>query len=170
MSVLGIKSVYAAIEKYDTLPEMASFINNEFCKIVSSANNLKGESLCLSMLRICGNEVHFLGSKQKMWLVSDGEIHEYKSSNAIMGSSSDEVFSEEVLSVKSSDVVFLSSDGYPDQFGADGKLKYPRFRNILLECAHKNPDEAKAFLFQKLNEWRGDMEQTDDVMVVGIYF
>lgn len=70
LSVLGIKSVYAAIEKYDSLPEMASFINNEFCEIVSSAENLKGESLCLSMLKICGNEVRFLGSKQKMWIVS----------------------------------------------------------------------------------------------------
>ena len=170
LSVLGIKSVYAALEKYDNLPEMASFINNEFCKIVSSAENLKGESLCLSMLRICGKEVSFLGSKQKMWLVSDGEIHEYKSSNAIMGSSGYDVFAEEIINVKSGDVVFLSSDGYPDQFGVDGKLKYPRFRNILLECSHKNPDDANAFLSQKLDEWRGNNEQTDDVMVVGIYF
>ena len=77
---------------------------------------------------------------------------------------------EEIINVKSGDVVFLSSDGYPDQFGADGKLKYPCFRKLLLESSHKNPDEAKAFLFQKLNEWRGENEQTDDVMVVGIYF
>ena len=170
LSVLGIKSVYAALEKYDTLPEMASFINNEFCKIVSSADNLKGESLCLSMLRICGDELRFLGSKQKMWLVSDDEIHEYKSTNAIMGSAVDEVFAEEIINVKSDDVVFLSSDGYPDQFGAEGKLKYPRFRNILLESSLKNPDEAKAFLSQKLDEWRGNNEQTDDIMVAGIYF
>ena len=170
LSVLGIKSVYAAIEKYDTLLEMASFINNEFCKIVSSAENLKGESLCLSMLRIYGNEVRFLGSKQKMWLVSDGEIQEYKSTNAIMGSAGDEVFKEEFINVKSSDVVFLSSDGYPDQFGADGKLKYPRFRALLQECAQMESDKAKSFLSEKLDLWRGDLEQTDDVMVVGMYF
>ncbi len=184
LSVLGIKSVYAAIEKYDTLPEMASFINNEFCEIVSSAENLKGESLCLSMVRICGNELRFLGSKQKMWLVSgDGsgslpgsqlackpEIREYKSANAIMGSVGNEEFAEEIINVKSGDVVFLSSDGYPDQFGAEGKLKYSRFRNLLLECAQMSPDKAKEFLSAKLDLWRGDMEQTDDVMVVGIYF
>ena len=184
LSVLGIKSVYAAIEKYDTLPEMASFINNEFCEIVSSAENLKGESLCLSMLRICGNEVRFLGSKQKMWLVSgDGsdclplsqlackpEVREYKSANAIMGSAGDEDFTEEIITVKSGDVVFLSSDGYPDQFGADGKLKYSRFRNLLQECSQMKPDKAKEFLSAKLDLWRGDLEQTDDVMVVGMYF
>lgn len=169
LSVLGIKSVYAAIEKYDSLPEMASFINNEFCEIVSSAENLKGESLCLSMLRICGNEVRFLGSKQKMWIVSDGNVTEYKSSNAVMGAG-DEVFTEEIINVKSGDVVFLSSDGYPDQFGAEGKLKYPRFRNLLLECSLMEPDKAKSFLSAKLDSWRGDLEQTDDVMVVGIYF
>ena len=183
LSVLGIKSVYAAIEKYDTLPEMASFINNEFCEIVSSAENLKGESLCLSMLRICGNEVRFLGSKQKMWLVSgDGSdcstvsplackptVREYKSANAIMGNAVDEEFTEEIINVKSGDVVFLSSDGYPDQFGAEGKLKYSRFRNLLLECAQMKPDKAKSFLSEKLDLWRGDLEQTDDVMVVGMY-
>ena len=184
LSVLGIKSVYAAIEKYDTLPEMASFINNEFCEIVSSAENLKGESLCLSMLRICGNEVRFLGSKQKMWLVSGvgsdcstvsqlackPEVREYKSSNAIMGSAVNEEFAEEIINVKSGDVVFISSDGYPDQFGAEGKLKYSRFRALLQECAQMKPDKAKEFLSAKLDLWRGDLEQTDDVMVVGMYF
>jgi len=186
LSVLGIKSVYAAIEKYDTLPEMASFINNEFCEIVSSAENLKGESLCLSMVRICGNELRFLGSKQKMWFVSsngnDGvpvsqlacapdryEVREYKSSNAIMGSAVDEEFTEDIINVKSGDVVFLSSDGYPDQFGVEGKLKYSRFRNILLECSQMKPHDAKSFLSEKLDSWRGDLEQTDDVMVVGMY-
>lgn len=184
LSVLGIKSVYAAIEKYDTLPEIASFINNEFCEIVSSAENLKGESLCLSMVRICGNEVRFLGSKQKMWIVSGDkgdcstarplackpEVREYKSSNAIMGSAVNEEFAEEIINVKSGDVVFLSSDGYPDQFGAEGKLKYSRFRNLLMECAQMKPDDAKLFLSEKLDLWRGDLEQTDDVMVVGMYF
>ena len=184
LSVLGIKSLYAAIEKYNTLPEMASFINNEFCEIVSSAENLKGESLCLSMVRICDNELRFLGSKQKMWLVSgyEGdcssvsplagkpEVREYKSVNAIMGSAVDEEFTEEIINVKSGDVVFLSSDGYPDQFGSEGKLKYSRFRNILLECSQMKPNDAKSFLSEKLDLWRGDLEQTDDVMVVGMYF
>jgi len=184
LSVLGIKSVYEAIEKYDTLPEMASFINNEFCKIVSSAENLKGESLCLSMLKICGNEVRFLGSKQKMWIVSvvgsdcstvgqlacKPEVREYKSSNAIMGSAVNEEFAEEIINIKSGDVVFLSSDGYPDQFGVEGKLKYSRFRALLQECSQMKPDKAKSFLSEKLDLWRGDLEQTDDVMVVGMYF
>ncbi|MBQ4476080.1 MAG: SpoIIE family protein phosphatase [Bacteroidales bacterium] len=186
LSVLGIKSVYAAIEKYNTLPEMASFINNEFCKIVTSAENLKGESLCLSMVRICGNEVRFLGSKQKMWIVSvvgsdcstvsqlvcKPEVREYKSSNAIMGSAVNEEFAEEIININSGDVVFLSSDGYPDQFGAEGKLKYSRFRALLQECAQMkpDPDKAKSFLSEKLDLWRGDLEQTDDVMVVGMYF
>ena len=170
LSVLGIKSVYAAIEKYDTLPEMASFINNEFCEIVSAAENLKGESLCLSMVRFCGNELRFLGSKQKMWIVSSGEVREYKLANAIMGSAVNEEFVEEIINVKSGDVVFLSSDGYPDQFGADGKLKYSRFRNFLQECSQMAPDKAKEFLSAKLDFWRGDLEQTDDVMVVGMYF
>lgn len=184
LSVLGIKSVYAAIEKYDTLPEIASFINNEFCEIVSSAENLKGESLCLSMVRICGNEVRFLGSKQKMWIVSGDkgdcstarplackpEVHEYKSANAIMGSAVGEEFTEEIININSGDVVFLSSDGYPDQFGAEGKLKYSRFRALLQECAQMKPDKAKSFLSEKLDLWRGDLEQTDDVMVVGMYF
>ncbi|MBQ1731954.1 MAG: SpoIIE family protein phosphatase, partial [Bacteroidales bacterium] len=184
LSVLGIKSVYAAIEKYDTLPEIASFINNEFCEIVSSAENLKGESLCLSMVRICGNEVRFLGSKQKMWIVSvvgsdcstvsqlacKPEVREYKSSNAIMGSAVNEEFAEEIININSGDVVFLSSDGYPDQFGAEGKLKYSRFRALLQECSQMEPDKAKSFLYEKLDSWRGDLEQTDDVMVVGMYF
>ena len=87
-----------------------------------------------------------------------------------MGSAGNEDFTEEIINVKSGDVVFLSSDGYPDQFGAEGKLKYSRFRNLLLECSQMKPSDAKSFLSEKLDLWRGEMEQTDDVMVVGIFF
>ena len=87
-----------------------------------------------------------------------------------MGSAGNEEFTEEIINIKSGDVVFLSSDGYPDQFGAEGKLKYSRFRNLLLECSQMEPNEAKSFLSEKLDSWRSDLEQTDDVMVVGMYF
>lgn len=171
LSVLGIKSVHSAIEKYDSLTEIASEINNDFNQIVSSADNLKGESLCLSIVRICGNELNFLGSKHKMWIVSNGNIVEHKTANEILGSQSDLVFNEMSIPLNAGDVVFLSSDGYPDQFGCDGKgkLKYSRFREILQECAAMSPEDAKKYLADKLESWKGSEEQTDDILVVGLY-
>ncbi len=171
LSVLGIKSVYSAIEKYDSLAEIASEINNDFYQIVSSADNLKGESLCLSIVRICGNELKFLGSKHKIWIVSDRNIVEHKTANEILGSQNDMTFNEMSITLNAGDAVFLSSDGYPDQFGSDGrgKLKYARFREILLECATMDPEDAKKYLMQKLESWKGSEEQTDDILVVGLY-
>lgn len=171
LSVLGIKSVHSAIEKYDSLTEIASEINNDFNQIVSSADNLKGESLCLSIVRICGNELNFLGSKHKMWIVSNGNIVEHKTVNEILGSQTDLVFNEMSIPLNAGDVVFLSSDGYPDQFGCNGKgkLKYSRFREILQECAAMSPENAKKYLADKLESWKGSEEQTDDILVIGLY-
>ncbi len=172
LSVLGIETINTAVDKYDSLPEIAQFINDEFFRVVSSAENLMGESLCLSAIRICGNELRFLGSKQKMWIASEGKIEEYKTANEILGNKRDVKFSEMVYTLTSGDVVFLSSDGYPDQFGGkeNGKLKYNRFRNILRDCTYMSPKSAGNYLLQTLNSWKGKNEQTDDILVVGLYF
>jgi serine phosphatase RsbU (regulator of sigma subunit)/ligand-binding sensor domain-containing protein len=68
------------------------------------------------------------------------------------------------------DMVYMFSDGYADQFGGpvSKKLKYNQFKKFILESMFLTMEEQKIYLEQKLNEWQGDIEQVDDVLVMGV--
>jgi serine phosphatase RsbU (regulator of sigma subunit)/ligand-binding sensor domain-containing protein len=68
------------------------------------------------------------------------------------------------------DVFYIFSDGYADQFGgpAAKKLKYNQFKKFILESMFLTMEEQKIYLEQKLKEWQGDLEQVDDVLVIGV--
>ena len=68
------------------------------------------------------------------------------------------------------DVIYLFTDGFPDQFGGNRgkKLKYKPFRNILLEHVNESLDHQKEALNKALHDWMGEYEQIDDICVMGI--
>ncbi len=74
------------------------------------------------------------------------------------------------IQLKHGDTIYLFSDGYPDQFGGpyNKKFKYPRFRKTLLDLCPHPADEQKQQLEKIFENWRGDFEQLDDIIVMGV--
>jgi len=64
----------------------------------------------------------------------------------------------------------MFSDGYADQFGGEKRKKFltTNFRKLLVSVAGKPVDEQKTILDKTLTDWRGDIDQIDDIMVIGI--
>jgi len=81
-------------------------------------------------------------------------------------------FSQQAMTMQDGDVLYLFSDGYADQFGGpDGKkFMRRRFKELLLQASILNIHEQHDFLMQSFENWRGNHEQIDDIMVVGIRF
>jgi serine phosphatase RsbU (regulator of sigma subunit) len=78
-------------------------------------------------------------------------------------------FTNHIFDLQKGDTIYLSSDGYADQFSpADKKLMTKRFKEILLSIQHLSMPEQEKYLAQFIDEWRGIMEQTDDVLVIGV--
>jgi phosphoserine phosphatase RsbU/P len=81
-------------------------------------------------------------------------------------------FSLKTINISKGDIIYLFSDGYLDQFGGSDKRKIMvhRFTELLIGI-HKLPmDRQKSELLDFVNLWKGDMDQTDDIMVVGLQF
>ena len=74
------------------------------------------------------------------------------------------------IDLEPGDMLYLFSDGYADQFGgqAEKKLTYRTFRNILLDNAGFPMEEQKMNLEKAFSEWKGNNNQVDDVLIVGI--
>jgi serine phosphatase RsbU (regulator of sigma subunit) len=105
--------------------------------------------------------------------VREGELTEYKTDK--MPVSIHEVmypFSSQQIKLKPGDIVYLFSDGYADQFGGPRgkKLKHREFKDLLVSNADKEMHAQGLLLDQAFEKWKGDIDQIDDVVVIGLRF
>jgi serine phosphatase RsbU (regulator of sigma subunit) len=108
-----------------------------------------------------------------VYLIRDGELITLAPNKHYLGNQVKESdFSFTHMEVKPDDKFYLFSDGYADQFGgAKGKkMGYKNFRNFLLSISHLPMDQQHLQLILKFEEWKGDIEQTDDMLLIGLNF
>ncbi len=79
-------------------------------------------------------------------------------------------FSTHEIEIMKGDSIYLFTDGYADQFGGpEGKkFKYKPFKRLLLQNAHLSMKEQSRILGETLDRWMGDIQQVDDICVMGI--
>ena len=116
--------------------------------------------------------VEFAGANNPLFLVRDGQLQEFKPDKFAICSFEPGAKNYEVqkLEVQSGDTLFLATDGFVDQFGGPRGKKFMRrrFRELLVETASLPVAEHEAHLRAKFEDWRGDEEQVDDVLVVSM--
>ena len=76
------------------------------------------------------------------------------------------------INVRSGDVFYLFTDGYPDQFGGEKNKKFTlkRFQDLLMNIYYSKMDRQKKILEDTITKWQGSIEQVDDITVMGIRF
>lgn len=79
-------------------------------------------------------------------------------------------FEDIELDLNEGDCIYLASDGFVSQFGGPDNVKYKRkrFENLLASIHDKDMSQQKQMLEQSFQEWKGNVDQTDDVLVVGL--
>jgi serine phosphatase RsbU (regulator of sigma subunit) len=65
---------------------------------------------------------------------------------------------------------YLFTDGFADQFGGPKgkKFKYSQLKEYLLECSPNKLSKQGILLENRLEEWKGNLEQVDDVCIIGL--
>ncbi len=79
-------------------------------------------------------------------------------------------FTNNNIKLKKGDMVYIFSDGYADQFGGPRGKKFMagNFRNLLLEASKMPSDQQRQKLDSTIEGWRGQLEQVDDILIIGI--
>jgi hypothetical protein len=69
-----------------------------------------------------------------------------------------------------SDCIYLFTDGYADQFGGSKgkKFMYKQLKELLLANSYLSMSEQKNVLKDTISRWKGNLEQVDDILVIGI--
>ena len=148
-----------------------------------------GMDMMLCVLDKQSNVLTFSGANNPLWIISkrseieleskvlkaqNGELflHEIKSSKQPVGLYTSDLkdYAEYKIKLEPGELIYSFSDGYPDQFGGEKgkKFKYTNFKHVLLDNADESMDKQLEILSKGFEDWMGDFDQIDDVIVTGV--
>lgn len=129
--------------------------------------------IALCSLDLERNVLQFAGANNPLFIVRDNELKIIKGDRFPIGvynNDTNNLFNNHTIQLKEGDAIYIFSDGYADQFGGvkGKKFKNKQFKEILLFIQDYDMDEQKEILKRTLEEWRGETNQVDDILVVGV--
>lgn len=130
-----------------------------------------GMDISLCVLDKSKRQLHFSGANNHLYLVRNNQLSELTADKQPVGKYADEKpFKTTTLSLETNDILYLYTDGYADQFGGpEGKkFKYKQFKELLIRNHKLALSEQLGIISSTFENWRGNLEQIDDVCVMGV--
>jgi serine phosphatase RsbU (regulator of sigma subunit) len=129
-------------------------------------------SLCCLPKQISGKiDLKWAGANNPFWLIKNGTLQEITATKQPIGATENPTpFVTHNVECAPGDVFYLFSDGYADQFGGPKgkKLKYKQMLDYILSIQDKTMLAQEKFLDERFEEWKGQLAQIDDVLVIGV--
>lgn len=178
MSMMGIDGLnYTILEKHIESPakiltHVNKFIIDSLKQNSGSSRSKDGMDAVVCVFNEDMSGCWMAGANRPMWLVRQGELMTFLPDKMAIGgyTSHDFIFQEQYVTLQKGDCIYLFSDGYPDQFGGEQNKKFmtKNLKQLFAEIAHLSDETQQSILHTKLQEWKGDIPQIDDIIVVGI--
>jgi serine phosphatase RsbU (regulator of sigma subunit) len=131
-----------------------------------------GMDISLCVWNKLDNTLEFSGANNPLWLLRGKELMEYKADKMPIGLylETEVPFSSVTIQLQKADIIYLSTDGYADQFGGPKgkKLKYKSLMEMLIFNSMQPMETQKMLLEKSFYEWKVNHDQVDDVSLVGI--
>lgn len=141
------------------------------------ANSEVKDGMAISLIAVNHKtqQAKYAGSYHDAYLLRNKEIEIIKGDRIAIGQNievNDDTFQDKSISIKKGDLLYVFSDGYADQKGGrkNKKYFYKPFRNFLIEHHEEMMFTQKDNLWDEFVTWKGDNEQYDDVLVIGLKF
>jgi serine phosphatase RsbU (regulator of sigma subunit) len=181
VSVVGYNCLNRTIREFglrqpaEILNKLTELVESTFVHKDSYNENTEDEikdgmdiSLCCIDLK--NNKLYWAGANNPLWLIRKGELKEIVPDKQPVGKFDyRKPFTNHSLELQQGDSIYLFTDGYADQFGGPNgkKFKYKQLKELLLSVQNMSLPVQKEKLDLVFEEWKGKMEQIDDVLVIG---
>ncbi len=134
-----------------------------------------GMDMALCTIDDQSKKIYFAGAYRPLYQIREGELSVIEGNKYPIGGwfGGKKSFVTQTISYQEGDVIYMFSDGYPDQFGGPHNKKFmvKQFKQLLKEIHHKPMERQKQLLHQTIQDWKGEEElQIDDMLIVGIKF
>ncbi len=179
MSIVGNNLLQQAVNVFGlTKPALIlNDVNKNISRMLHQSEDTASvkDGMDVALLSIKKNDtsVQYAGAYNPLWIVSDGMIQEINANKHPVGAFLGEElkqFTNHELNLKRGDTLYIFTDGYADQFGGPKgkKFKYSQLKDLLLKINHLSMEEQKEILSNNIEQWKGKLEQIDDILIIGI--
>jgi len=179
MSILGITLLNETV-LHDHIIQPDKILESLRSKIIHALGQKKNSGFIKDGIEgsvICfdpgSNKLLYSGSYNPMIHIHADEIFVIKANRFPIGYYEiNGKFTLNETDIKKNDTIYLFSDGIIDQFGGpiNKRLMIKHLKELLLGNHNKTMKRQKEILIKELNRWKGDLVQTDDILVLGIRF
>ncbi len=135
-------------------------------------SSMEGLDIGLLVIDKKKKRAEFAGAKISLYQVINRQLTKITADRYSVGSNQnlDKVFNIKEVKLDKTGMLYLSTDGYQDQFGGPNDKKFMKksFYDYLTSISHLPPGEQEHSLEKRFQQWRGRNTQTDDILVIGI--
>lgn len=135
------------------------------------SDTVDGMDVTLCVIHHKDHLLEFASTGRPLFVFQNGKLQKHKVGRQPVGLVTRKipVFEKEEILLKSGDSFYLFTDGYCDQFGGEEEDKYmeSRFGNFLSGLQNLDLNSQAGKLEAELNQWKGNLAQIDDVLVIG---
>ena len=177
MSLIGKENLDKAVNKSINPGTILSLLNQGVKKSLRQNNSdSTRDGMDVALCKIEGKKISFSGANRPLWILRNDSdtLEEIKATKCAIGglTEDDQVYKEHELELREGDKIYLFSDGYCDQFGGPNqkKLGSKKLKEFLIELRHSEIIEQGAILKTRFLDWQGNIDQVDDILMIGISF
>ena len=178
MSMIGSEKIDDALahtaDTSEILRHLNKGIKNSLHQTDSMESTRDGMDIALCSVNTDARIVKYAGANRPIWIIRNGQtaVEEIKATKAAIGGLTeyDQQFETHTIQFHQGDTFYIFSDGYADQDGGDkGKrLMTKNFKRLLLDIQDKSMQKQEEYLDQFVDNWRGEKEQLDDILIIGV--
>ncbi|MCE9537976.1 MAG: serine/threonine-protein phosphatase, partial [Bacteroidetes bacterium] len=177
MSMLGISFLNDIVfsegflNPAEILNRLRDRVVKELRQTAEAGGSKDGMDISLCRLNLKTNELQWSGAYNPLNIIRNGQLEERKGDKQPIGYHPERrPFTNHEIQLQKGDSIYLYSDGYADQFGGPKgkKFKYKQLEDLLIANNHLPLKDQKEILKNCFTEWKGSLEQVDDVCVFGV--
>lgn len=178
MSMLGIaylNEIVGRMNKFvasDILEKLRANVIGALHQSDSSDTAKDGMDIALIILDTETKMLQFSGAYNPLYVIRNKGLIEFKGDRMPIGvhTRDNEAFTNHEIQLEKDDQLYFFTDGFADQFGGPKgkKMNYRRFKEYLTDCSDLAPGSQREKLFETFTNWKGEHEQLDDVLLIGI--
>lgn len=178
MSILGVTFLNEIISKAVTIRanEILNQLSGQVIKSLhQTGKNDKtrdGMEIGLCVVDPEKHKLQFSGAFRPLYIFRENELQEFKGDSMPIGiyEQEDQSFTNTEILFNKGDIIYLFSDGYVSQLGGTEKKTFrsESFKKLLIDIHALTMPEQKKALEEKFLEWKGNYDQIDDIMIMGI--
>ena len=174
MSIIGSTILNQSVSepKVNSPADALNYLNQQLANNLNSIQD--GMDMTLCAINNDKMELQFAGANNPIYIVRNKELIEIKPDKMAIGGDHENQhshsFTNHIIKLEKNDNIYMFTDGFADQFGGElgKKFKYKNFQKLLLEIQDNTMEEQKYILNYHFEQWKGELDQTDDILIIGI--